>query len=160
VARLVLIDNAAALSSSQIDALSTYHDRNLQIDADLQRALTTAAAGADRPTLHTLLDDLALYRQRASQALAVEGELPAQPPGQLPPSAQGYYAQATNVLHFELLPAARQLREASQARLDRAYSDQHTTRTWASCSSRCLAVCWWSCSARSRRSSPDAYAGG
>jgi len=43
-----LIDNAPALSGTQIDALSTYRQRSLQVDADLTRALTTAATAQDR----------------------------------------------------------------------------------------------------------------
>jgi hypothetical protein len=127
VARLVLIDNAEALAGSQIDALGTYRERSLQVDADLQRALTTATSDADRATILTLLNDLAVYRQWAWRALTVESQLPPQPPGKLPPAALGYYTQATNVLHFELLPTAKRLRDASQERLDDAYAQQRLT---------------------------------
>jgi hypothetical protein len=127
VARLVLIDNAEALAGSQIDALGTYRERSLQIDADLQRALTTATSDADRATILTLLDNLAVYRQWAWRALTVESQLPPQPPGKLPPAALGYYTQATNVLHLELLPTAERLRDASQQRLDDAYAEQRLT---------------------------------
>jgi hypothetical protein len=127
VARLVLIDNATALAGSQIDALGTYRERSLQVDADLQRALTAATSDADRATILTLLNDLAVYRQWAWRALTVESQLPPQPPGKLPPAALGYYTQATNVLHLELLPTAKRLRDASQERLDDAYAQQRLT---------------------------------
>lgn len=127
VARLVLIAGAEEHSGSQIDALSTYRERSRQIDADLERALSTVNTDADRAIVRDLLGDLAVYRQWAWQALAVEWEQPEQRAGQLPPAARGYYAQATNVLHFDLLPGAKRLRDASQARLDRAYAEQRTT---------------------------------
>jgi hypothetical protein len=130
IARLVLINNTEELSSSQLDALSTYRERSIQIDVDLALALTTAATDQDRATIVGIMNGLALYRQWAWQALAVEWQLPPQPPGELPPAALGYYAQATNVLHFEVLPAVKRLRDASQARLDRAYADQRTTERW------------------------------
>jgi hypothetical protein len=128
VARLVLIDNAPTLAGSQVDALSTYQQRSLQIDADLKQAQATSTD--DGPLVQQLLDDLAVYRQWAWQALAVESQLPPQPPGKLPPAALGYYTQATNVLHLDLLPTAQRLRDASQARLDAAYAGQRTTEAW------------------------------
>lgn len=130
VARLVLIDDAEALSGTGIDALSTYHERGLQVDADLERALRTATSDADRATVRQLLDDIAVYRQWAWQALTVESQAPPQPPGKLPPAALGYYTQATNVLHLDLLPTAQRLRDTSRARLDRAYADQRVTEAW------------------------------
>jgi hypothetical protein len=38
----------AGTAGSQIDALGAYRERSLQVDADLQRALTTATSDADR----------------------------------------------------------------------------------------------------------------
>jgi hypothetical protein len=128
VARLVLIDNAPALAGTQVDALGTYQSRNAQIDADLQRAVATTANAADRVAALKLADDLAVYRMWAWQALTVESQQPTGPPGQLPPAALGYYTQATNVLHLDLLPTAEQLRNASQRRLDDTYAAQRTTR--------------------------------
>ena len=107
VARLVLIDNASALSGTKIDALSTYQQRSRQLDADLARALTTSATTEDRRLVQQLMNDLAVYRQWAWQALAVESQLPPQPPGKLPPAALGYYTQATNVLHSGRRVSAR-----------------------------------------------------
>ncbi|BCB75809.1 protein kinase G-activating protein GlnX [Phytohabitans flavus] len=127
VARLVLIGNAEAQAGSQIDALSTYRERSLQLDADLEGALSTATTDEERGTVRELLNGLAVYRQWAWQALTVIWQAPPQPPGKLPPAALGYYGQATNVLHFELLPTAQRLRDASQARLDDAYDAQRAT---------------------------------
>lgn len=130
VARLLLLGNTETQAGNQIDALSTYRERSLQIDADLERALATATTTEDRATIRRLLNDLAVYRQWTWQALTVVWQQPPQPPGELPPSALGYYAQATNVVHFELLPGAMRLREASQARLDSAYADQRSIARW------------------------------
>jgi hypothetical protein len=126
-ARLVLVDKAPALAGTQIDALSTYQQRSRQIDADLARALTTSATADDRRLVQQLMTGLAIYRHWTGQALAVEAQLEPQPPGKLPPAALGYYTQATNVLHLDLLPAAKQLLDVSRARLDQAYSAQRTT---------------------------------
>lgn len=130
VARMVLIDDAEALSGSRIDALGTYQERSQQANEDLQRSLTTATGAADRALVLGLLDDLAVYRQWVWQALAAETQALPQPPGTLPPDALGYYTQATNVLHLDLLPAAARLRDASEARLDRAYADKRRTEAW------------------------------
>ena len=126
-ARLVMIDNADALSANQLDALRTYQQRSVQIDADLERALTTASTERARATVRDLLNQLAIYRQLTGQALAAEHESPPQPLGSPPPSALGYYAHATNVLHFQLLPIATTLRTDSQARLADAYAAEHRT---------------------------------
>jgi hypothetical protein len=131
IARLVLINNAPELSSSQLDALSTYRERSIQIDTDLALALTLATSDEDRATVVGVMHDLASYRQWAWQALAVERQLPPQPAGEpLPDAALGYYAQATNVLHHQLLPAVKRLRDTSRARLDRAHADRRTTEVW------------------------------
>ncbi|GID93078.1 hypothetical protein ACFQFC_05590 [Amorphoplanes digitatis] len=127
VARMVLAGDAAELSGSQIDALGTYRGRSRQVDADLQRSLTTATGAAERAVVLELLHHLAVYRQRVWQALTAQSQAPPQPPGRLPPAALGYYTQATNVLHLDLLPAAERLRDAGEDRLDRAYARKRTT---------------------------------
>jgi hypothetical protein len=119
----VLIDDADALAGSQNDALGTYRERSEQVDADLASLLATA----DRATALQLATDLAGYREWVWQAVTVESQLPTQPPGELPPAARGFYTEATNVLHLDLLPGAQRLRDASAARLDRAYTQQRIT---------------------------------
>jgi len=116
VARLVLTAGNATLAGSQIDALGTYQARSRQVDADLQKSLASAA---DKDTVLTLLDQLAVYRERVWQTLTA-GE-----------SAQGYYTQATNTMHLGLLPAAQALRSASEERLSQAYAGKRATEVWA-----------------------------
>ncbi len=130
VARMLLIGNTDKLAGSQVDALSTYRERSLQVDADVQRSLTTATGAADRATVLQLLNHLAIYRQRVWQALTAQSQTPARSPGILPPDALGYYTQATNVLHLDLLPTAKQLRDSSDSRLDQAYADKRATEMW------------------------------
>src|SRR5262249_15439622 len=120
-------NNADALAGSQLDALLTYNRRSAEVDADIQHILAAAATDADRAAARRLLDQLAAYRQVAWQAIAIERQSPVSDPGVPPPAARGYYAQATNILHFELLPTAKLLRESSQAALERSYADE--TRT-------------------------------
>jgi hypothetical protein len=119
------------LSGSQLDALGTYQERSRQADEDLQRSLTTATGPADRAIVLDLMHQLAVYRQWVWQTLTAQSQAPPQPPGRLPPDALGYYTQATNVLHLQLLPAAERLRDAGESRLDRAYADKRSTELGA-----------------------------
>ncbi|MBB4690544.1 hypothetical protein [Paractinoplanes abujensis] len=117
VARLVLTSGRAELAGSRIDALGAYQQRGRQIDTDLQLSLTTATVEAERAIVLDLMHGLGVYRERVWQALTAG------------PSAAGYYTQATNVLHLDLLPAATRLREAGEARLDEAYGQKSATQT-------------------------------
>jgi hypothetical protein len=118
VARLVLTAGSDELAGSQIDALGTYRQRSRQVDADLQRSLTTSTDATDRAIALELLDHLAMYRERVWQSLTA-GD-----------AAAGYYTQATNVLHLDLLPAAERLRQASEERLRQAYARKSVTEVW------------------------------
>jgi hypothetical protein len=119
VARMVLIGNADSLAGSQIDALAAYRTRSDQVDADLQKLLAGVDTDADRATARAILGRLGDYREWAWQAMAVQAQKPA--------AAHGFYTQATNALHVDLLPAAQRLRGASQQRLDDAYTAQLIT---------------------------------
>ncbi|GAB3467497.1 hypothetical protein GCM10027436_82450 [Actinophytocola sediminis] len=130
VARLVLIGNAETQAGNRIDALTTYGQRSRQIDADLEHLLTTTNTARDRQVVTALLNDLAVYRQWTWQAMAIVWQTPPGPTGPPPPTALGYYTQATNVVHHDLLPGAERLRDASQASLERAYAQQRTTGVW------------------------------
>jgi hypothetical protein len=131
VARLVMIGDSDALSDSRLDALLTYQQRSAEVDADLTRALNGSTAPAARARIESLTTDLALYRQLAWQALAVQEESADQVPGSPPSATLGYYARATTLLHSDLLPAAKALRQGSQATLERSYSAQRVTVWWA-----------------------------
>lgn len=130
VARLVLIGNAETQAGNRIDALTTYGRRSRQIDGDLERMLTATSTERDRRVVTELLDDLAVYRQWTWQALTIVWQTPSGPTGTPPPTALGYYAQATNVVHYDLLPGAERLRDISQATLEQAYAEQRTTGVW------------------------------
>jgi len=119
VARMVLTAGDDALAGSQIDALGTYQERSRQVDADLQKSLTTSTTEADRAAVLTLLDHLAVYRERVWQTLTAGDAAP------------GYYTQATNTLHLDLLPAAQALRDASEERLSDAYAGKRVTQVLA-----------------------------
>ncbi|MFF5076682.1 hypothetical protein ACFY36_06500 [Actinoplanes sp. NPDC000266] len=113
VARLVLSNGKDSLANSQTDALGTYRERSRQVDADLQTLMGSSVGVLD------LMDGLSTYRERVWQALTAG------------PGAAGYYTQATNVLHLDLLPEAERLRTLSEERLDRAYASKRTTQQWA-----------------------------
>jgi hypothetical protein len=119
VARLVLVGDTDALAGTQIDALGTYQQRSRQVDADLQQSLTTSSSPADRAAVLALLDHLAVYRERVWQTLTAGAAAP------------GYYTQATNVLHLDLLPAAQALRDSSERRLSEAYDRKSATQVAA-----------------------------
>ncbi|SNY48570.1 hypothetical protein SAMN05421748_10933 [Paractinoplanes atraurantiacus] len=113
VARMVLSNGKDSLANSQTDALGTYRERSRQADADLQKLMASSVGVLD------LMDGLATYRERVWQALTAGS------------GAAGYYTQATNVLHLDLLPEAERLRTLSEERLDRAYASKQTTQEWA-----------------------------
>jgi hypothetical protein len=119
VARMVLTAGDDDLAGTQIDALGSYQARSRQVDADLQRSLTTSSSAADRAAVLALLNDLSTYRERVWQTLTAGA------------GAAGYYTQATNVLHLDLLPAAQALRDAGEARLAEAYDRKRATQVWA-----------------------------
>ncbi|HEY2670665.1 MAG TPA: hypothetical protein VGJ07_09850 [Rugosimonospora sp.] len=130
VARLIMVGDSDELSDDRLDALLTYQQRSAEVDADLSRALNAATTPATRSRLGTLATQLALYRQLAWQALAVQDQATDQLPGRPPADTLGYYSRATTLLHADLLPTAKALRAASQATLDRSYAEQRTTMWW------------------------------
>lgn len=117
VARMVLIGGTDTLAGTRTDALGRYEERSRQIDAGLHRSLTTADGEAERAVALQLMRHLAVYRQRVWQALTAGDAAP------------GYYTQAGNVLHLELLPTAKRLRSASEERLESAYEAKRATQT-------------------------------
>ncbi|MFI1988490.1 hypothetical protein [Actinoplanes sp. NPDC020271] len=125
VTRLLLTGDADALAGTRVDAQGQYQARSRQIDADLQRFLTTAAGEGERSVALDLLDGLTAYHQRVGRTTTAAAEAAGgQATGKLAADALGYYTQATNILHLRLLPAAQQLRVAATARLDQAYADK------------------------------------
>ncbi|WP_312033964.1 hypothetical protein [Actinoplanes sp. TBRC 11911] len=118
-ARMVLTGDNDALAGTQADALGTYQQRSDQVDADLQKSLTTATGAESRAIVLELLGHLAVYRERVWQTLTAGDAAP------------GYYTQATNVLHLDLLPAAQRLKNASEGQLAEAYAGKRLTQGWA-----------------------------
>jgi hypothetical protein len=112
VARMVLTAGRDELAGSQIDALGTYQERSRQVDADVRKALSAAS---DDDRVLELMGHLATYRERVWQALTA-GD-----------AGAGYYTQATTVLHLDLLPAAKDLRDRSAERLSQAYGRKSAT---------------------------------
>ncbi|GIF04062.1 hypothetical protein Asi03nite_16000 [Actinoplanes siamensis] len=127
VTRLLLTGGSDALAGTRVDAQQSYQERSRQVDADLQRSLTTAAGDAERAVALDLLDGLAVYRQRVGQTVTAADASGQAEAGRLAPDALGYYTQATNVLHLRLLPAAERLRDAATSRLDQAFADKRAT---------------------------------
>jgi hypothetical protein len=127
LARLAMIGTADTFAGDRLDALLTYQKRGAEISTDLAAATRAAGTPAEQDAVRQLLNQLAVYRELAWQALAIEGTATDQVPGRLPEAAQGYYGRATDLMHLQLLPTALRLRTASQDTLNRAYADQRTT---------------------------------
>jgi hypothetical protein len=115
----VLTGTDDALAGTQIDALGTYQERSRQVDADLQKSLTNATGEDSRAIALDLMNDLAVYRERVWQTLTAGDAAP------------GYYTQATNVLHLDVLPAAQRLKDASEGQLSQAYESKTVSQAWA-----------------------------
>lgn len=127
VAQLVMLGNTDSLAGNRSEAMYVYQQRSREIDTDLAQAVRGAQTEADRTRCQQLADGLALYRQWAWQALAVQAEATDQTPGRPPSATLGYYTQAGNVMRTELLPTAVALRRSSENSLDGSYSAQRST---------------------------------
>lgn len=127
VAQLVMLGDADSLSGNRSEAMYTYQQRSHEIDADLAQAVRGAQTETDRTRIQQLADGMALYRQWAWQALAVQAEAADQTPGRPPSTTLGYYTQAGNVMRSQLLPTAVALRQSSEASLGDSYSAQRGT---------------------------------
>ncbi|WP_436529709.1 hypothetical protein [Actinoplanes sp. HUAS TT8] len=74
VTRLLLTGDSDALAGTRVDAQGQYQARSRQVDADLQRSLTTAAGESERAVALDLLDGLAVYHQRVGQTITAAGK--------------------------------------------------------------------------------------
>lgn len=124
VARAMLVGDAEQLSAVQYDALRGYAQRTTEVDQDLARAARAGDASAEG-SAHTMLDELSQYQTLAGQALQLDQADVDAAPGRPPAAAFSYYSQATDLMHFQLLPAAASLRSRYVAALDRTYRSRH-----------------------------------
>jgi hypothetical protein len=137
-ARTILTNGKDDLVSAQLDAQLTFNQRLADVDSDLRRAVGGAGA-ADQDVqgaLQKMLDDVARYHELAASAqwldTAAQWLDPASQDaqtGKTATAARSFYSQATDLLHFELLPAAGTLRDAYAEQLTQATNDEQDAAT-------------------------------
>jgi len=111
-AREILTIGDSDLDTAQGDAQATVNSRVAEIDRDLRQAIGGTADSAVQAQFQTMLDKIALYHDLSSTALSLD-QLSANATKGHPDSvALAYYSRATDVMHFDLLPAAAQIRDS------------------------------------------------
>ena len=116
-ARIILTTGDDDLASAQLDAQLTFNQRLTDVDGDLRRAVAGTTGATDQRMLQKMLDDVASYHETAAAAQWLDTTSPDTRVGQAAPSALAFYSRATDLMHFDLLPAAGALRDAFAVRL-------------------------------------------
>ena len=121
-ANVLLVGDRANLGITRDEALRIYEQRRQEVAGYLQSS--GATAGDDQATgneLRAVLVALGRYEALAAQAILVEKQSPARP-GRPTAAALELYRQATDVMHQQLLPAARRLTDGSAALVEHRYA--------------------------------------
>jgi hypothetical protein len=125
VANVLLVADRTDLGLSRQQAEAIYTQRR---DEANQYLLQTAAVSGNDPAaaaqLRQVLDTFGTYESLAGQAILLEAGSAAQA-GQPPAAALTLYRQATDLMHGQLLPAARTLIATNAAVLGQAYDAAH-----------------------------------
>jgi hypothetical protein len=125
VARRMLDTGDDDLVGPLLDAELTFNQRLADVDRDLQQAIAGASDPVSRSAFDTLLDGVSTYHTMASHGLALDETSADTQKGQAAPSALAFYSQATDLMHFQLLPTAEKLRDAYAKQLTTAASREH-----------------------------------
>jgi hypothetical protein len=125
IARTILTTGDDDLASAQLDAQLIFAQRLTDVDADLRRAVGGSTDPADQLLFQKMLDDVARYHALAAAAQWLDTTSADTRVGKAAPSALAFYSQATDLMHFELLPVAGTLRDAYDAQLSRAVRSEH-----------------------------------
>ena len=118
-ARIILTTGDDDLASAQLDAQLTFNQRLTDVDGDLRRAIGGTTDATDQRVLQKMLDDVASYHETAAAAQWLDTTSPDTRVGQAAPSTLAFYSRATDLMHFDLLPAAGTLRDSFASRLSR-----------------------------------------
>lgn len=111
-ARQILTIGDSDLDTVQGDAQATVNSRVTEIDADLRHAIGGTSDPAVQGQFQTMLDKVTLYHDLSATALSLD-QLPKDATKGHPDSvALAYYSRATDVMHFNLLPTAAQIRDS------------------------------------------------
>ena len=125
VARRMLDTGDDDLVGPLLDAELTFNRRLSDVNRDLQQAIAGAGDAVSRSAFDELLDGVSTYHTMASHGLALDESSAETQKGQAAPEALAYYSQATDLMHFELLPTAEKLRDAYAKQLTAASNDEH-----------------------------------
>jgi hypothetical protein len=125
VARRMLDTGDDDLVGPLLDAELTFNQRLTDVDRDLQQAIAGAGDAASRSAFDGLLDGVSTYHTMASHGLALDESSAETQKGQAAPEALAFYSQATDLMHFELLPTAEKLRDTYAQQLTVAAADEH-----------------------------------
>lgn len=125
VARRMLDTGDDDLVGPLLDAELTFNQRLADVDRDLQQAIAGASDPASKGAFDTLLDGVSTYHTMASHGLALDETSADTQKGRAAPSALAFYSQATDLMHYQLLPAAEKLRDTYADQLTTAASDEH-----------------------------------
>ena len=117
-AREILTIGDSALDTEQGDAQATVNSRVTEIDADLRQAIGGTSDAAVQSQFQTMLDKVTLYHDLSSTALSLDQLSTTATKGHPDSVALAYYSRATDVMHFDLLPAAAQIRDSYAKQLN------------------------------------------
>ncbi|GAB2517903.1 hypothetical protein GCM10027167_20830 [Nocardia heshunensis] len=126
LANVLLAGDDSSLATVRKNALSTYDQRRVQADGDLQQAMTIATDATASQQIRELLDRFGRYQAAAADTIQL-ADLDHGAAGQ--PSARTLeaYRTATGLVP-DLLSRAQQLADSNKTVLTKAYQDsEHTT---------------------------------
>jgi hypothetical protein len=128
-AREILTIGDGDLDTEQGDAQATANSRVTEIDADLRQAIGGTSDPSAQGQFQTMLDKVSLYHDLSATALSLDQLSTNAAKGHPDPVALAYYSRATDVMHFDLLPAAAQIRDSYARQL--TASAQHENDAWS-----------------------------
>jgi hypothetical protein len=127
-ARQILTIGDDDLATEQGDAQATANSRVAEVDADLRQAIGGASDATAQQQLQAMLDKVTLYHDLSATAISLDELSTVATKGHPDPVALAYYSRATDVMHFDLLPAAAQIRDTYAQQLHS--SAHHENDAW------------------------------
>lgn len=128
-ARQILTIGDSDLDTAQGDAQATVNSRVSEIDGDLRQAIGGTSDPAIQGQFQTMLDKVTLYHDLSATALTLDQRSTDATKGHPDSVTLAYYSRATDVMHFDLLPTAAQIRDSYAHQLTE--SARHENDAWA-----------------------------
>jgi hypothetical protein len=123
-ARRMLTIGDDDLATPEGDAQATAARRVAEIDTDLRQAIGGTSDPAVQARFQTMLDQVALYHDLSATAISQDLLSQTAAKGRPDSVALSYYSRASDVMHFDLLPVAAQLRDTYAAQLHASAKSQ------------------------------------